>query len=169
MFCGDGMEGLVVKEVVHFSSFVSTICIGLFDSLSPTLLPNADGFSLLLLLGVYGEAVFISLTYFVAMEWKEWLSREWCTSCLLVSTVCIGLFDSIAASSHKRGWFLSTTVTRGVWGSVDYLSSTYFEAMEWKDWLSRECCTPCLLASAVCIGLFGFLSPTLLPNAVDLS
>jgi hypothetical protein len=33
---------------------------------------------LLLLAGVYGTALIISLTYFAAMEWKDWSSKEWC-------------------------------------------------------------------------------------------
>jgi hypothetical protein len=66
--------------VVHFLfCLVITICNDLFDSLSPLPLTKTIGFALLLLPGADGVAFLVSVTYFAAMEWKDWLSLRSCS------------------------------------------------------------------------------------------
>jgi hypothetical protein len=68
---------------------VSTVCIDLFDSLSPPPLTNADGFSSLLSPGAYGVAFLVSATYFAALGWKDWFSREMLTSFFYFGEYCV--------------------------------------------------------------------------------
>jgi hypothetical protein len=117
---------------------VSTVCIDLFDSLSPPPLTNAVGFSSLLSPGAYGVAFLISVTYFAALEWKDWFSREMLTSFYLVSTVCIDLFDSLSPPPLTNADGFSSLLSPGAYGVAFLISVTYFAALEWKDWLSRK-------------------------------
>jgi hypothetical protein len=120
---------------------VSTVCIDLFDSLSPPPLTNADGFSSLLSPGAYGVAFLVSVTYFAALEWKDWFSREMLTSFYLVSTVCIDLFDSLSPPPLTNADGFSSILSSGAHGVAFLVSATYFAALEWKDWFSRELLT----------------------------
>jgi hypothetical protein len=125
---------------------VSTACIDLFDSLSPPPLTNAAVYSLLLLPGAYEVAFLVSVTYFAMLEWKDWLSRELLTSFFLfVSTVCIDLFDSQSLPPLTNAVGYSLLLSPGAYGVAFLLSVTYFAALEWKDWMSRELFTSSLV------------------------
>jgi hypothetical protein len=109
---------------------VSTVCIDLFDSLSPPPLTNAVGFSSLLSPGAYGVAFLISVTYFAALEWKDWFSREMLTSFYLVSTVCIDLFDSLSPPPLTNADGFSSILSPGAYRVAFLVSATYFAALE---------------------------------------
>jgi hypothetical protein len=85
-------EAMEWKDRLSFSSFylVSTVCIDLFDSLSPPSLTNARGFSLLLLAGACGVAFLVSVIFL-----RRWNGRIGCLYGVVhflfcfVSAVCI--------------------------------------------------------------------------------
>jgi hypothetical protein len=149
----------VGSRVALCRALLPTVCINLFDSLPPPPLTNAVDLPLLLLSGVYVAALISSLTYFAAMEWKDWLSRECSTSFLLVSAVCIDLYDSLSRPPLTNADDFSLLIWPGVYGAALILSLTYFAAMEWKDYqdsaarqesvagtlLSRDCCYESLM------------------------